>query len=277
MLRRIPEGVAEAIVVFDRHRIDRSLGDFEAALLEHHHRRVVDARALGKDQNRQIVLGLDVLAHLLGDHVPVLGLRAFEPNVIGRLRERPLNHAEESAVFLSNHRKTIIGGENDHIDGRRMVSDADGIALGTVLRVMVGDDGREHARQDPVQDDVDVEPVAYLGILNGKEFEKERRAEHPENSEDEQAETKWKQETVSCHEAEKPQRGDAKGERAVLLLSAREQIPDGHFLGRGEPFGHLVVDDRFEALTRVVHDIAQLELNITLRRSARILRILIAR
>ncbi len=45
VLGAVPERVTKTHVVFDGYGVDGGL-DFEAALLEHHHRRVVDARTL---------------------------------------------------------------------------------------------------------------------------------------------------------------------------------------------------------------------------------------
>ena len=219
---RVPEGIAESVVVLDRHGIDRGFGDLEAALLEHHHRGVVDARAFGKDQNGQIVLHLDMFAHLLRDHVSILRLRALEPDVIGRLRERALDEPEEPALTLSDHREAVVRGKDDHVDRRSVIGDADRRAFRAVLRVMKGDDRREDPRENPMQDDVDVEAVAHLRVANGKVFQEHRRTEHPEDCQGEQTETKGKQETVTSEKAQKPQGGDAQRERAVLLLRAGE-------------------------------------------------------
>ena len=62
VLVTVPESIAEPQVILDSDWIDGSV-DFEAALLEHHHRRVVNASAFRKDENRLVGLFFDVFAH----------------------------------------------------------------------------------------------------------------------------------------------------------------------------------------------------------------------
>ena len=115
MFGAIPKGVTESKIILDRHRIDGRVY-FEAALLEHHHGRVIDAGALWKDEYGTVGLVLDVLAHAACDRATIFRLGSVEPDVIGGARERSLHHASEAAVLLANHRVAVVGRQNDDVD-----------------------------------------------------------------------------------------------------------------------------------------------------------------
>ena len=66
MLVAVPESVTESLVVLDGHRINGRV-NFEAALLEHHHRGVVDASALGEYEQWLVGLLGGMLLHASGD------------------------------------------------------------------------------------------------------------------------------------------------------------------------------------------------------------------
>lgn len=92
-----------------------------------------------------------MVAHTLGDEVTIFRLRSVEPNVFGGAREGALHHAGEAAVLLAYHRIAVVRGENDDVDGRRVISHAYGAWFGSVLSIVKRDYGREYARQHAMQ------------------------------------------------------------------------------------------------------------------------------
>ena len=71
----VPEGVDEDLVVLDGDGADGG-AQIECAALEHDAVLVVDAGALGEDEEGRGVGRLHVLPHALGHHRPILHLRA---------------------------------------------------------------------------------------------------------------------------------------------------------------------------------------------------------
>ena len=258
VLGAVPERVAEAHVVLDGDRIDGRL-DLEAALLEHHHRRVVDARALGKDEYGHVGLVVDVVAHPLGHVVAIARVRAIEPDVLGRSTKGALHHAGEAAVRLADHRVAVVRGQDDHVDGRRVIGHANGAGLGAIVLVVEGDDGGEDARQYAMQNDgrVVVEPALERRI-DVHHADEKGGDERVAAREYEQDEARRKEDAVAEDEAEQPEDGHAHAHVLVLLVGAREQIPHGELLG-GEALGHVVVDDGLEAAMHKLDDVAEFE------------------
>ncbi|RNA36459.1 hypothetical protein BpHYR1_024186 [Brachionus plicatilis] len=68
-----------------------------------------------------------------------------------------------------------------------------------------------------------------------------------------------KEDAVAEQQAEQPQHRHPKADVLVLLVVARQQVPHDQLLG-GEALGHLVVDDRLQALARELAHVRQLEL-----------------
>lgn len=87
----------------DGHRVDDA-ADLEAALFELHHRRVVDASALGENQNRRIGRIGDVSAQTLRNGEAIFRFGAFEPDVRRGSGEGSLQDAQQAAVSLSDLR-----------------------------------------------------------------------------------------------------------------------------------------------------------------------------
>ncbi len=167
VLTRVPEGVAEARVVLDRHRVDERV-DLEAALLEHHHGGVVDAGALGKDENGRVGALPDVLVHATRHQSAVLRLRPIEPDVLGRAAEGALHHAREAAMLLADHRVAVVRGQDDDVDGRGVIGHADRARPRLELLVVECDYGGEDTREDAVQDErgVPVEPALESAVAD---------------------------------------------------------------------------------------------------------------
>lgn len=64
----------------DGHRVNDT-SHLEAALLELHHRCVVDTSALGENEDRRILWIRHVILESLGYRMSILGLGPLEPNV----------------------------------------------------------------------------------------------------------------------------------------------------------------------------------------------------
>lgn len=176
MLGAVPERVAEPEIVFDGDGTNGGV-DLEAALLEHHHAGVVDARALGENENGQVVLVLDVLLHASRDQAAVLRLAPIEPDVSGGAREGALHHAREAAVLLPDHRVAAVRRQDDDVDGARVIRHADRAGLGAVLAVVERDDGREDAREYAVQHERAVPVESPLDRRLGQQPDEECRHE----------------------------------------------------------------------------------------------------
>lgn len=83
------------------HRVDDA-ANFEAALLELHDRRVVDASSLREDKDRWVVRIRHVLLQSLGHQMAILGLAALKPNVGRCAGQSSLQHPQEAAMALAN-------------------------------------------------------------------------------------------------------------------------------------------------------------------------------
>lgn len=77
-----------------------------------------------------------MLFHASRDQTTVFCLAAVEPDVSGGSREGTLHHAGEAAVLLSDHRVAAVRGEDDDVDGARVVRHADRSRFSAVFTVM---------------------------------------------------------------------------------------------------------------------------------------------
>ena len=77
-----------------------------------------------------------MLFHSPRDQTTVLGLATIEPDVSGGAREGTLHHAGEAAMLLSNHRVAAVCGEDDDVDGARVVRHADRSRFSAVFTVV---------------------------------------------------------------------------------------------------------------------------------------------
>ena len=118
--RAVPECVAKLCVILDGHRVnlasnlgklslncilassDLTSAHLKGPLLELHDHGVVDAGALGEDEDGELLEILHVLPQPPGNLEPVLGLGPLEPDVRRPPGEAALDDAHEAGVGLAD-------------------------------------------------------------------------------------------------------------------------------------------------------------------------------
>lgn len=243
----VPKGLAKAPIVADGHRID-DVADREAALLELHHGRVVDAGALREEQDGRTVRGAAVLAQDHAQGLAIAQLPPVEPHLGGDPGEGALEHAHDAVVDLAGHRVVGIGHEHQDVQGTRVVAHTDAHHRPVLGVVEAPYDGQAagHDAETLAQHALGQQPLqAALGQL--AQHDRDEAGEEEAGPGGDRPE--GQQQHVPNDPAQEPEEPQAPAEvESSLAEIAREQVPlVARTWGGHEQRRHLVLEDHFQA------------------------------